>query len=95
MVNCGNFNLDNNAALNQPLVFKAGPNLVTITTAVGGIAPIVQVLTVATLPAATTALKGTVVAVSDATTPALGTALVGGGAVFCLGLCTGAAWVAV
>jgi hypothetical protein len=64
MINCGNFNLDNNAPLNQPLVLKSSTNLVTITTATGGLAPILEVLTVATLPAASAALKGTVVAVT-------------------------------
>jgi len=95
MINCGNFNLDNNAPLNQPLVLKSSTNLVTITTATAGLAPILEVLTVATLPAATPALKGTVVAVSDATDPAIGVVLAGGGELYCLALCTGAAWVAV
>lgn len=96
MIGCGNFNLDNEAPLGQPLVMASATNgIATITTADGGIAPIVQTLTVETLPAASAALKGTVVAVSDATSPALGTALAGGGAVYCLALCTGAAWVAV
>ena len=54
----------------------------------------VPVSIVSALPAAATAGQGAVRAVSDALTPALGVAVTGGGAVFCLVLSTGAAWVA-
>jgi hypothetical protein len=92
MINLGQIDFDNLASIGQPLVLKATNSLNAIGTVATG--PIFPLFTVETLPAATAALKGSVVYVSDATTPALGTALVGGGVVFCLALCTGAAWVA-
>lgn len=99
MLNLGNINFDDNAVVGAPLVLKNTNSLNAIGTQPAGtgipLTPIVPVHTVATLPVASAALKGTVNAVSDATTPALGAALVGGGAVYCLALCTGAAWVAV
>lgn len=50
--------------------------------------------TVATLPAASAALKGARSFVTDATAPTFLGALVGGGAVVCPVFCNGAAWVA-
>lgn len=50
--------------------------------------------TVATLGACTSALAGGRLSVTDATTPTLGAALVGGGTVFSGALCNGTAWVA-
>lgn len=94
MINLGQVNFDDSSVIGQPLVLKQTNTLNAIGTTTS-FAPIFKVYTVSTLPAAATGLKGTVVAVSDATTPALGTALTGGGAVYCLALCTGAAWVAV
>lgn len=46
-------------------------------------AGITQVLTVATLPAATSVATGTTYIVTDATTPALGATVAGAGAVRC------------
>ncbi len=94
MIGCGNFNIDNEAPLNQALVLRAAPaGVVTITAAAVG--PALNIYPVASLPVASAALRGTLAAVSDATDPALGVALVGGGALFCLAFCTGSAWVAV
>lgn len=95
MINLGQINFDDTSVINQPLVLKQTNGINAIGTLTTGVAPIVPVSTVAALPVAAVGLKGTVRAVSDATTPALGTALTGGGAVYCLALCTGAAWVAV
>lgn len=96
MINCGQFNFNDLSTPGQALVVEKSTNgLNVLTTPPTGTGPLYPVLTVATLPTAATGIKGMVVAVSDATTPALGTALAGGGAVFCLALCTGAAWVAV
>ena len=59
------------------------------------LAPIVTAgYTVATLPAATAALKGARAHVTDALAPAWMGALAGGGAVACPAFCNGAAWVA-
>jgi hypothetical protein len=93
MLNFGNVNFNDASTLYQPLVLEPTNGLNTITTPPVG--PVIKLYTVETLPTPVTALKGVIVSISDATTPALGSALVGGGAVFCLGLCTGAAWVAV
>lgn len=95
MINMGQINFDDASAIGQPLVLKQTNGLNAIGTLTGGVAPIVPITTVAALPAATVALKGSVRAVSDATTPAIGATLTGGSNVFCLALCTGAAWVAV
>lgn len=99
MINLGQVNFDDTATIGAPLVLKNTNSLNAIGTAAAGtgipLTPVVPVHTVATLPAASAALKGAVNAVSDATTPALGSALTGGGAVYCLALCTGTAWVAV
>jgi hypothetical protein len=50
--------------------------------------------TVATLPAASAALKGARSFVTDATSPTFLGALTGGGSVVCPVFCNGAAWVA-
>ncbi len=54
---------------------------------------LLKVYTVATLPTATTALKGAVAAVSDATTPTYRGTLTGGSTAVCMVICTGAAWL--
>lgn len=51
------------------------------------------ILTVATLPAASTALKGARATVSDATAPTFLGVLIGSGAVICPVFCNGTAWV--
>ena len=93
MISLGNVNFNDASTPGQTLILQQTNQLNAISTPAVG--PAFKVYTVETLPAATAALKGVLVAVSDATTPALGSALVGSGAVYCLGLCTGAAWVAV
>jgi hypothetical protein len=93
MINLGQINFDDASTVGQALVLRTTSTLNAIGTP--AIGPAFKVFTVATLPAAATALKGVVAAVSDATSPAIGVALTGGDAVFCLALCTGAAWVAV
>jgi hypothetical protein len=50
-------------------------------------------VTVTTLPPCTTALKGAIRTVSDATAPTYNGALTGGGAVTVLVLCTGTTWL--
>lgn len=50
--------------------------------------------TVAALPAASTSLKGQLMAVSDASSPTWGSVLTGGGSTHCLAYCTGTNWVA-
>jgi hypothetical protein len=50
--------------------------------------------TVASLPAANTALAGKICWVTDASSPAWNTTLSGGGSDKCLAFCTGSAWVA-
>ncbi|MDR3487102.1 MAG: hypothetical protein P4M05_19620 [Bradyrhizobium sp.] len=50
------------------------------------------VFTVATLPAATAALKGARAFVSDASSPTWGGALTGGSSTFCPVFCNGSAW---
>jgi hypothetical protein len=52
-----------------------------------------NVYTVATLPPASTALKGARAQVTDALTPAYLSAVVGGGAVVCPVFCNGTIWV--
>ncbi len=54
---------------------------------------LLKIYTVATLPTATTALKGALAAVSDATSPTYNAALTGGGAVCVPVFCNGSAWV--
>ncbi len=51
-----------------------------------------KVYTVATLPAASVALRGALAAVSDATTPTYNGALTGSGAVYVPVFCDGSAW---
>ncbi len=53
-----------------------------------------NIYTVATLPAATTALQGSTATVTDATLPSFLGTLTGGGAVVCPVFCNGTAWVA-
>lgn len=96
MINLGQVNFDNNSVIGQPLVLKQTNGLNAIGTVATGAGLIFNVVTVETLPAATNALKGTVLAVSDATQPTgIGAVLSGGSDIFCLALCTGTAWVAV
>jgi hypothetical protein len=52
------------------------------------------VSTVAGLPSAATEGAGAIRAVSDALTPALGVAITGGGAVYCVVLSDGTNWIA-
>jgi hypothetical protein len=97
VINLGQVNFDDSSVIGQPLVLKKTSSLNAIGTVATGAGLIFNVVTVETLPAATNALKGTVLAVSDAPTtpPALGATLTGGGTTFCLALCTGTVWVAV
>jgi hypothetical protein len=53
---------------------------------------VVSVKTVATLPTCNASYKGTILAVSDATTPTYNGALTGGGAVVVPVFCSGASW---
>lgn len=94
MINLGQINFDDNSTVGEPLVLRQTNGINAIGTATGA-GPKLKAYTVATLPAATADLAGTIAYVSDATAPELGVALVGGDVVFCLALCTGAAWVAV
>jgi hypothetical protein len=53
-----------------------------------------QAYTVATLPAPTTALRGTRAYVTDANAPAFLAPLIGGGSAICPVFCNGTQWIA-
>lgn len=96
MINLGQINFDDSSAIGQPLVLRKTNTLNAIGTVATGAGLIFNVVTVETLPAASTALKGTVLAVSDAVQPTgIGAVLAGGSNIFSLALCTGTSWVAV